>query len=269
MYQLITGRGIFTKYGTVCSLNKAVKNGGKPDLTIISDHAIRSFIEKCWDKDPRKRPSFNEIVEEDMNNRYKEYFEANEDKAFAYLNLFEKEILDPKFKDIYRIKYLAKKGDVQAMLYYAMLLNEGKEFPVDKKESFKYYKMAADLDNPIACFNIALMLYSGDGIEINTEEGLKYLKKGADLGELNSIFKYAELLEFGIGCEKDCKESARYYKMLADLNVPIGADRYGIMLFHGKGVEQNKKEGIKYFRKGIKLGCLDSYYYYESALFFI
>ena len=194
MYQLITGRGIFTKYGTVCSLNKAVKNGGKPDLTIISDHAIRSFIEKCWDKDPRKRPSFNEIVEEDMNNRYKEYFEANEDKAFAYLNLFEKEILDPKFKYIYRIKYLAKKGDVQSMLYYAMLLNEGKEFLMDKREAFKYYKMAADLDNPIAYFNIASMLNNGDGIEVDKEEGLKYLKKGADFRELNSILHYLFIL---------------------------------------------------------------------------
>lgn len=131
MYRLLTGNEIFNEYKTFYSLHEAVKKGERPDLSMISDEDIQSFISRCWHNDPRQRPSFDEVVEEVMQNRYKEYFEANEDEVFAYLNLFEDEIKDPKFDGYYRIRYLAEKGDSQAMFYYGLLLKDGFECPMN------------------------------------------------------------------------------------------------------------------------------------------
>lgn len=70
MYQLMTG--IFSKIQAKNEfwIVKAVTEGKRPDLTIIKDKEVKSFISKCWLSDPSEKPEFSQIVDELKTEKY-------------------------------------------------------------------------------------------------------------------------------------------------------------------------------------------------------
>lgn len=66
--------------------------------------------------------------------------------------------------------------------------------------------------------DIESMLYKGDGIEINKKETSKYLKKAADKGDIESLKKQATMILEGDEIEQDKKEALGYFKVSSFLH---------------------------------------------------
>lgn len=67
----------------------------------------------------------------------------------------------------------------------------------------KYFEKASKLDHPQATFRYGLSLYNGIGVVINKKESLKYFKKAADLGDIDGMNYCAMMNEYGDGVERN------------------------------------------------------------------
>ncbi len=98
----------------------------------------------------------------------------------------------------------------------------------NKKNAYKYYRMAAEAGNAEACTEVGRRLYDGIGVEKNEEESDEWYKRGAEGGDPNAMrviafrtdnaeekFKYfklsAELLKPGLNKQDSIKETAINY----------------------------------------------------------
>ena len=85
----------------------------------------------------------------------------------------------------------AEKGDVAAMLwvgncYYSAPADSGvKSDPV---AACRWYKRAADLKSPEACYNLSILLESGDGCQRDDARSGRYCLQAARLGHVESMF---------------------------------------------------------------------------------
>ena len=108
----------------------------------------------------------------------------------------------------------ADKGSDTGMLYYGIMLENGKGVPVYKKEAVRYYKMSSDAGNALGTGQLGYMTYLGEGIKQDKKEGVRLIKLSADNGCPEAIEAYASLLEEGTDVPKNIKEANRYRRML-------------------------------------------------------
>lgn len=190
------------------------------------------------------------------------------DSVFLYANmlLFSNDDND-KEKGVSYLKKGIELGDCKSMLRYGLMLQEGKEIPMNKEESLKYIKMAADKQNVAAIGYYGRFLYNGLGkIKPNQEEGVKYLKLAADKNDPESMTLYGLILRAGKVVPMNKKEAVKYFKMAVNCNYPKGYYFYGIALFQGDGIPKNIKEAIKIWKKGIELNDSDCAIAYSEIL---
>lgn len=72
------------------------------------------------------------------------------------------------------------------MCYYGYLLQKGEEIVTDKKESFRYFQMSAEIGDVDGMREYAKMLYFGDGVDKNVEEAKKYFEIASQKGDIES-----------------------------------------------------------------------------------
>ena len=187
------------------------------------------------------------------------------DSVFLYANmlLFSNE----KEKGVSYLKKGIELGDCKSMLRYGLMLQEGKEIPMNEEESLKYIKMAADKQNVVAIGHYGRFLYNGLGkIKPNQKEGVKYVKLAADKKDPESMILYGLILRTGKVVPMNKKEAVKYFKMAVNCNYPKAYHIYGIALFQGDGIPKNIKEAIKNWKKGIELNNSDCALAYSEML---
>ena len=266
MYELISEQKIFNCYSKKSEVFKAIINGERPDLSFIMNERIETLIKKCWDQDPLKRPSFNEIVHELYQLRYDNFFEADQNQVDAYLEIFDDDLKNINRRMALNVKFAAEHGDFKAIKYYIFMNYFGRGVPINKKEAARFLKILADGGHVDSMNNYGNILSLGDGIEINKQEAAKYFKMAADKGNEIGMFNYSLALENGDGIEVNKFEAADYYKKAAKKGHDSAMNNYGNMLFHGKGVDINYKKAAKYHKmsadKGNAIGMIN----YANAL---
>lgn len=265
-YELISGKPPFEHYTSIFRLQQEVQQGKRPDLTYIFDEDIRLFLQKCWSSNPTERPTFNEIVEEILTDRYKQAFSANDEEIEEYLDLYNDD------QNLYSNDYLniqkeADQGDIKSMVKFGLMLLKGEKVISDSKEAARYLKMASELGDKEAMFHYGMMLHGGEGIPRNKREASRLLKMSADLGESKSMYHYGLILEKGDGVQLNKKEAARYIKMSADLGETIAMLKYGNMLYDGKGIKSNKKEASIYYKMSADQGNITAMENYANMLY--
>ena len=126
-----------------------------------------------------------------------------------------------------------KVGDVISTEEFFKNLHAEEKIPEEereenKKNAYKYYRMAAEAGNAEACTEVGHKLYDGIGVEKNEEEADEWYRRGAEGGDPDAMrivafrtdnaeekFKYfklsAELLEPGLNKEDSIEETAINY----------------------------------------------------------
>jgi TPR repeat protein len=86
----------------------------------------------------------------------------------------------------------------------------------DRKESVKWYTMAAEQGNADAQFWLGICYRQGEGVDRDEKEGFKWLTKSAEQGNADAQFCLGNCYEYGSGVDKDEKEAVNWYTKAAD-----------------------------------------------------
>ena len=87
IYSIIFDIVPFANFPSPFSIYESVKNGNRPEIpNDISSQSIIELIIRCWDTDPMKRPDFQEISQQLINERYSIFTESvNEEEINSFL----------------------------------------------------------------------------------------------------------------------------------------------------------------------------------------
>ena len=88
-----------------------VKNGERPKLENTLDESLKNFFKSCWNQDPKKRPTFEKIIEILKSKKFRELMESNDEEINKYLGFFGEELDDDKNStdDLLNLKILQYK----------------------------------------------------------------------------------------------------------------------------------------------------------------
>ncbi|RIB10199.1 kinase-like domain-containing protein [Gigaspora rosea] len=173
----------------------------------------KDLVKETWNQNPKYRPSFTDIfhtIQElneqkfnllDININSTNEFHIQEPETFLNFDEFDdisvEEAIDEFNKnDGNKLKAWkcfnayanigtqlfkeAADGDVvDAQLMYGDCIFNGVGANKDAIGAIKYYRMAAENDNPVAMFKVGHIYYHGDSVEQDLVEGEKFLKLAA------------------------------------------------------------------------------------------
>lgn len=266
--------------GGTSFMNKIINEKCRPNTDKLHlNQTIKDYIKLCWDPNPERRPSFEEIVEKLKSKEFRSFLNSDDQKTAEYLAKFKDSLLP---KDSSLAKQLADEGrNVDDIIYYANYLLKS-----DKKEALKYFEKAAQKDNAYSYLQCALLEvdlnHNNEESRLKAAEYLKIAfdhgnyealqifikenygqltqgelencyKKCAESGNPEAMYKYGEILYQ----KNDKKEALKFFMDAANKrNIP-SISRAARMLDEGDGVDENKLKAKSYFDIGIKLN--DSY----------
>lgn len=90
-YEIITSNKPFSDKDTQKTIMRDVPKGKRPDVSMITDKNLVSFLENCWSNDPDQRPTFVQIVDILKNEFLLNYFSIDIDEVNNYLKRFPDE----------------------------------------------------------------------------------------------------------------------------------------------------------------------------------
>lgn len=91
-------------------------------------------------------------------------------------------------------KIASDRGMNDASFQYSMIMYE----EGNKEEAAQYFKKTADRGHPIASYRYGMMLYNGEGTDVNKQESAKYIKLAAQGGVKETIDHYIDVLQNGV-----------------------------------------------------------------------
>lgn len=270
-YQIFTGkRPFYEKNFNRYKLTKEVKKGTRPDLSIIQEEFIREFLSKCWSQKPSERPSFLQIVDILMQEKFRNFFEIKnfeqKKEVEEYLDLFDDELKSPYSKDVLDIKKEADNGNIEAIVRYYEMLYFGIGAKVDKEEAVKYLKKAADMHHFESMYLYARCLRHGMGVPVNKGAAVGYYNMAAKYGNTQAMLNLGHMYYKGDEIPLEKNVAAQYYKMAAQLGNTNGMINYGKMLILGEGIPANKQEGISYIKMAADLGNEQAMLFYSEII---
>ncbi|KAK8836488.1 hypothetical protein M9Y10_037747 [Tritrichomonas musculus] len=122
-YLILTGKEPAVDEISYKQIENIIK-GKRPDQSCIQNNELKKFISKCWSKDPSERPSFNEIIDTLMDEKFYLIFEANFSVIMNYLHSQEgNEIINQTF---YRNVKKPKNGKFEFNVVLVGEVNSGK-----------------------------------------------------------------------------------------------------------------------------------------------
>lgn len=149
-------------------------------------------------------------------------------------------------------KHEDKVGDVISTEEFFKNLHAEEKIPENereenKKNAYKYYRMAAEAGNAEACTAVGHRLYDGIGVEKNEEESDEWYKRGAEGGDPTAMRVVAFRTD-------NAEEKFKYYKLSAELlepglNKQDSIQETAINYACGRGTEKNISKAEEWIAK--------------------
>ncbi|KAK8838689.1 hypothetical protein M9Y10_032727 [Tritrichomonas musculus] len=286
-YEIITGQFPYPGFKTIYKLQNAVKNGKRPDLTIIENEYVKMLLIKCWSNDPKERPAFSQIVENiksdefingigisDRNEKLEiEKYSCLFNKGLPPLNNRSNKITIEVSKKANEEKPSTKKSELISLKKNAESsppkskpeVNEPKIKPTQcsprpkariKETNENLSNIKREESSPDNKSSDAYKTDSASNKYVDQEQikRAQQTKIQADEGNVDSMNKYGLMLIRGDGVTVNLYEATRYFKMAADKEDSNGLFYYGKMLDRGSGVKVNKEEAARYYKMAADKG---------------
>jgi TPR repeat protein len=151
-------------------------------------------------------------------------------------------------------KRSAEGNNTRGMILYARCLQEGVGVTKDRAEAVRWFRKAAELDEPLAMANLGVCYMRGEGVTKDEPEAVRWYRKGAGLGEPLAMMLLAACCQSGTGVSEDRAEGVRWYRKAADLGAPRAMSRLADCYQNGRGVKKDPAKGVKWYRKAADLG---------------
>jgi uncharacterized protein len=138
-------------------------------------------------------------------------------------------------------------GDPQAAYELGVLLLQGANgVPQDRAAAKAQFERAAAKDHPGALYNLGVMaLEAVDGKTPDYAKAAQDFLRAANAGDDNAAYSFGVMLREGKGEPQDIVEAAHWLKRAADGGIIAGQVEYAIMLFNGDGVKKDEAGAAK------------------------
>lgn len=262
-FQVISGEEPMIDHTSKDDFFIKINRGELPDLDEIPTRH-HAFISSMWDKDPEKRPNFEEIIKKLLFSRYECWLEeVDENEIECYIHQF-----GATLKKQNRSEYLEIINNVKKNLPASILCSVN-----DLQES----NLAAHKTQII---DIAKVLYKNDD---SLGVGIELANIAADLNTIEAFVMLGKAYKEGRGVVKNEAMAAVNFKIAADcgnecamfeyasilmnfFNKTIGSNEKEKMLNEGREIIANLTGKSNYFYVGARL-CFDTIENREASLF--
>ena len=138
-------------------------------------------------------------------------------------------------------------GDPRAAYELGVLLLEGaKGVAQDRTSAKAQFERAAAKNHPGALYNLGVLALEGkDGKTPDFAKAANLFLRAANAGDDNAAYSYGVMLREGKGAPQDILEAAHWLKRAADGGIIAGQVEYAIMLFNGDGVKKDEAGATK------------------------
>jgi hypothetical protein len=109
---------------------------------------------------------------------------------FLHEQRFIHRIFEPKIADFGLAKFVQLNESLCQSMTGGIPLFNGDGIGMDKSQSARYYRLAADQGNLSAQFNCGLQLLNGNGIPMDRSQAVHYFKLAADQGDADALRLY-------------------------------------------------------------------------------
>jgi len=144
-------------------------------------------------------------------------------------------------------KLASNLGDPQAAYELGVLLLQGsKDVPKDPAAAEAQFERAAAKNHAGALYNLGVMTLAGSGGKApDYAKAAQYFLRAANAGDDNAAYSYGVMLREGKGMPQDIIEAAHWLKRASDGGIVAGQVEYAIMLFNGEGVNKDEAAATK------------------------
>ena len=159
--------------------------------------------------------------------------------------------------NIAALRHSAETGDAGAMTDLGICYKFGKGgVGVDAAEAALWYTRATEARNPsvVAHCNLAICYYRGDGVLKNLPEAARLWRIAAEMGDPDAQYELGMCLQRGQGVPYNPVEACTWLKRAADAGNASAQCNMGYALQNGLGVPEDKAAGVVYFRRAADQG---------------
>ncbi|KAI9334528.1 kinase-like domain-containing protein [Obelidium mucronatum] len=198
------------------SIPKWVTEGDRPDSKpdqIPEDSWEWSLIQACWDQDPTKRPSFEEIIK------------IIQDQSFS---------LPQSISSLSLVSDENGRNNLGDMYFY------GQGVAQDYTKAVEWYSLAANEGNAAAQFNLGTMYRDGTGVVQDYSIAVELFTLAANQGDAAAQFALAVMYENGQGVAPDHAKAVEWYTLAANQGFTFAQTRLSFMYENGRGIAKNE-----------------------------
>ena len=148
------------------------------------------------------------------------------------------------------ITILAREGNVDAMMKLGFTYRNAGNFD----ESFRWFEMAAEKDNKIACEILATVYRHGvkEKLEPDFLKCIKWLRKGAELGDVNCMFGFGDFIFQGEVKGAKPEEGLKWVALAAGKGDAKAQTWLGLKRFNGDFMEKDFPKAKEWFMKAAR-----------------
>ena len=161
-------------------------------------------------------------------------------------------------EELAELKQRAGAGDARAQVQVGLAYLTGDGVVADDAEAVKWFRKAADQDDPDGERYLAEMYVGGRGLPADNAEAAKWLRLAAAQGDARSEHNLAVMYLQGMGVPQNTTEAAKWMRKSADQGLPEGEFGLGVIYANGYGVFPDDAEAVKWYRKAADQGYLDA-----------
>lgn len=149
-------------------------------------------------------------------------------------------------------------GDADALFEIGNRYLDGRGVNSDHAKAAKWYKLAAERDQPLAQYRLGSLYEKGSGVERDLKAAQELYEKSAIKGNANSMHNLAVILASGANGPADNQSALNWFEKAAELGVLDSQYNLGILNAKGIGKATNLEESYKWFALAAKNGDEDA-----------
>ena len=275
MYEIITNEQPFAECKSVEEIKTKVINGIRPKFPYPISDAYQDLIERCWNQDPSKRPTFDEIVDELQNDPSYLTDEIEKDDFFQYVDYIDeyKKTFDKTKKmirledfiqnktssfkqvtvDRKKVSQMMRSMNKQSSMEQSS--NLGEKIKESMHRSFQKSQTMLIKDSSQKSKSVQSFNKSETSQSLNSKDKSKSRRR--------SLFRKTKSKSVLIDLpDNECNEIIRDSEGDPQKQFLVG--KYFIE--GSNNFPQNTENGIKFLEKSIKSECIEAIIYYSNML---
>lgn len=154
-----------------------------------------------------------------------------------------------------------KKGVASHCLILGVLYERGLVgVPQSQDLSAKYYGLACEGKEYLACCNLGMMRERGQGVDRDLEVARRLYEEACMRGEAVGCSHLGSLYERALGVAKNMVKATTLYRRACDSGAMHGCDKLGHAHQYGKGVVKSYTKAAQFYERACRSGRMHSCY---------